>query len=363
MKKVLMVSCDGLGNGGVQSVMMNIIRSLSSNYSFDMLLFTKEIRHYDKEFLSYRGQIFRIPRYNGNNSIRKKIDYYIRGYALYFSVVKLLKEHGPYDIIHCNDESESGVIIKAAAMCGIPIRIVHTHVIYKKGNLFLAVINKHRRKLIDKYSTHKIGCSKEACESFFLNKNTYKIINNPYDEDKFYCVSYSKRTFFSLIQVGRINDLKNQLFSLEVAEKIKEKYPTFVLRIVGAPEGKYYNKIIEFIKKSNLSNNVELYPANSNLKELLFNSSAMIFPSKSEGFGIVLIEAQAMGLKCYASDVVPISTNCGGVTYISLSAGIDEWANKIIKDYETYHGSHNYYDVSAYTKKNVINEILMIYED
>ena len=31
MKKVLLVSCEGLGNGGVQSVMMSIVRNLNDN--------------------------------------------------------------------------------------------------------------------------------------------------------------------------------------------------------------------------------------------------------------------------------------------------------------------------------------------
>ena len=58
-----MVSCEGLGNGGVQAVMMNIIRNMHKEYLFDMLLFTSEKRHYDDEFLTYGGKIYRIPRY------------------------------------------------------------------------------------------------------------------------------------------------------------------------------------------------------------------------------------------------------------------------------------------------------------
>ena len=42
MKKVLLVSCEGLGKGGVQSVMMTIVRNLYRDYVFDALLFTDE---------------------------------------------------------------------------------------------------------------------------------------------------------------------------------------------------------------------------------------------------------------------------------------------------------------------------------
>lgn len=50
MKKVLMVSCEGLGNGSVQNVIMNIVRNLNNKYLIDMLLFTNDRRYYDDEF-------------------------------------------------------------------------------------------------------------------------------------------------------------------------------------------------------------------------------------------------------------------------------------------------------------------------
>ena len=43
-KRVLMVSCEGLGNGGVQAIMMGIVRNLYTECHFDMLLFTSEKR-------------------------------------------------------------------------------------------------------------------------------------------------------------------------------------------------------------------------------------------------------------------------------------------------------------------------------
>ena len=44
-KRVLLVSCEGLGNGGVQAIMMGIVRKLSDDFHFDMLLFTSEKRY------------------------------------------------------------------------------------------------------------------------------------------------------------------------------------------------------------------------------------------------------------------------------------------------------------------------------
>ena len=67
----------------------------------------------------------------------------------------------------------------------------------------------------------------------------------------------------------------------------------------------------------------------------------MMFPSYSEGFGIVLIEAQAMGVRCYASNTVPKATQCGGVRFLDLKDGEKVWAEEIIKEMnfqkENYH--------------------------
>ena len=49
-------------------------------------------------------------------------------------------------------------------------------------------------------------------------------------------------------------------------------------------------------------------------------------PSAFEGLGIVNIEAQAAGLNCLVSDVVPKETNCGGVNYMSLNNDLKDWA-------------------------------------
>src|SRR5690606_38514967 len=104
-KRILQVSVDGLGNGGTQNVIMGIVRNLSSEFDFDILLFTNEIRHYDEEFLRY-GRIFRIPKYERKNKLIKKIEHIIVSIKILICTYLILKRNGPYHAIHCHNELE-----------------------------------------------------------------------------------------------------------------------------------------------------------------------------------------------------------------------------------------------------------------
>lgn len=365
-KRVLLVSCEGLGNGGVQAIIMGIVRSLYKEFQFDILLFTSEKRFYDDEFEKYGGRIYRIPRYEGKNKIRKKLDYYVRGGSLYHKVVRLLEENGPFDVIHCNDEYESAVLVKAAHKVGIPIRIVHTHIISSSQNCLASLVNSYRKIIIEKYATKKIGCSKEACNSFYLNKDTAELINNFYDDERFNTnnsiKSNKKEKHLQIIQIGMFSENKNQLFTLDLLAEIKKKIQNCKLVLVGFGDGAYRKKMEDKITELDLSENVDLYPSDADTPSLLLDSFAHICPSIKEGFGIVLIEAQAMGTRCYASNSIPHITNCGGVIYMNLNQGAKFWADKIILDYNECDKVGVEFDTSSYSKSNVMALYKKIYE-
>ena len=359
-----MVSCDGLGHGGVQAVMMSIIRNLKKEYCFDMLLFTSDRRYYDDEFESYGGKIFRIPRYEGKASLRKKADSFIRGIPLYFKVLSLLKENGPYDVIHCHDELESSIILKAASDVGIPIRIAHTHIIHRDRNIIIDFLNVFRKKLIEKYATIKIACSKEASDAFYLFPSKAHIIYSPYDEVKFNIskAKVNKSKCFNILSVGNLCENKNQLYALAVLKHILNEIPNSKLILVGSDINNYKNILLNYIENNNLYNNVVFMPHNSNIPEIMSYTDIFLFPSKTEGFGIVLVEAQSMGIKCYASDTVPTDANCGGVTYISLNETAAFWANKISEDYRNQKCNRANYNVSHFSTSNIMQKYIKIYK-
>lgn len=358
--KILMVSCEGLGRGGVQAVMMNFVRNLSDLYCFDALLFTNEIRFYDEEFLSYGGRIIRIPHYNGKNQWRKKIDYYIRGIPLFFKIKNALKKNGPYHAIHCNNVYESALCLLAAKIVGVPVRISHSHTISHSSNAVAKLQNAFYARLVNKYSTQRIGCSRDACNALFGESVNSFVLNNPYDDSKFDPEKYENRTnaTYTLVQVGRFDNNKNQLFSLEVLRFLKEKKKDVLLKLVGFGETQFVNLLLEKAKNLDVINNIVVIDGTSaNIPMELSKSDAFILPSKKEGFGITLIEAQAMGLTCFVSDSVPKATNVGGCIYLPLNVGPEKWASKIL---ETPYQKRKY-DCSQFSSSRIVKQMALLY--
>lgn len=342
--KVLQVSCNGLGNGGVQSVIMNIVRALKNEIEFDILLFTDEIRHYDNEFEQY-GNIFRIPNYDGNSKFRKRIDYYIRFRRIMTGTMKILHEYGPYNAIHCHNFFESAICILAAKKTNVPVRIAHSHSVKSTASKWKIneIYNFLLRIIIKINSNVKVGCSKPASHFLFGNNRSAIVINNPIDLKKFNIENFDieKKEKIRFIHVGKFYEVKNQLFLLDVFKYIHFTLNNSELILIGSGEDEA--KIKKKIDDCQLNDSLRILPHDTDVPGVLASSDFMIFPSKFEGLPIALIEAQAMGVVCFASNRVPPEVNQGLCMFYDLSEGAETWADKII----------DYIDKNGTSKKTV----------
>ncbi|MEG1719119.1 MAG: glycosyltransferase, partial [Clostridia bacterium] len=98
-------------------------------------------------------------------------------------------------------------------------------------------------------------------------------------------------------------------------------------------DGDLKEKIIEKINSLKLNENVLLLGTRKDIAELLIASDIFLLPSLFEGLPFTLIEAQATGIKCVVSDMVPIDAKIlDNYEIVSLESTPSNFAKFIIKD-------------------------------
>lgn len=99
------------------------------------------------------------------------------------------------------------------------------------------------------------------------------------------------------ISVGRYDIVKGFDMLIDAWTIVAKRHPDWKLKIIGPGERKPY---LEQIKRLGLEQYVSCNGASNHIYDEMASSSFYILSSRSEGFGLVLIEAMAVGLPCVA---------------------------------------------------------------
>jgi len=135
-------------------------------------------------------------------------------------------------------------------------------------------------------------------------KETISIVPIGYDETIFKPTKekLSQNLPFKLISIGRLVTIKGHQFGVKAVKQLKDNGIQVKYTIVG--EGVEYKQLVKLIKKLKLEDAVNLVGAKSQLeiKKLLEEHHLFLMTStkdefnRQEAFGVVSLEAQAMGL-------------------------------------------------------------------
>ena len=96
------------------------------------------------------------------------------------------------------------------------------------------------------------------------------------------------------IAVRRLEKEKGFDYLIDAWKTVNKQHPDWLLNIYG--EGSLENNLSTQIKHSNLENCIYIKKAVSNIAEKYLESSVFILSSRNEGFGLVLMEAIALGI-------------------------------------------------------------------
>lgn len=137
----------------------------------------------------------------------------------------------------------------------------------------------------------------------------------------------------NIVCVSRLEPGKGQDLLIKAFKTISAKLPKAKLIIVG--EGDFATELEFLIKKYKLSNSVKLAGRVSDALQVMSEADLCVFPSvwPLEGFGLVTIEAMALGKAVVGFDHPPGNEIImDGVTgLLAVSGDVDDLAEKIIQ--------------------------------
>ena len=340
MINILIVS-NAFQNGGIANLFYNITKNCErEKYHFDYLNTLSLNQNLENEvFQKYKkmGSKRYIISSNNRNKVICTLQEIIKIHR--FFCEKSMK----YDCVHVNQCKYSMFVLLMAKIKKIPVRIIHAHTVPDpdektcwKSKIYNTIEIRANKIL----ATHRIGCSKQACEFLFGIKNrNFQVLYNGIDMKKFYRQNYEykklvkkydiNKNVYNFIFVGRFSEQKNPLYLLKVFKFILDKYPDACLRLVG--QGELESEMKKLIAQLDLNRQVQFFPHDSNVAELLMVSDYFIVPSKYEGLGIVFIESQAMELETFSSDRVPEEAQLGLMHRIELFDRPEDYAKEVIR--------------------------------
>lgn len=225
------------------------------------------------------------------------------------------------DIIHTNfyRDDIGGIIAKKYHK----VHIVHLREFGDKDYDCFSLFNNKIKYMLN-YTTKFIAIS-EAIRKYYIAlgipKNKIVRIYNGIENKKIKSHVNRNDNKYKILMLGNLTEEKGQmdiLMSLSLLEK--KEMNKFNVDFYGKSDEKYKSKILSFIEKNNLKNNVKIFDYIDNVYEKLKDYDIGLMCSQSEAFGRVTIEYMAAGLITIASNTGAnpeiISNNEDGFLYI-----------------------------------------------
>ena len=322
-------------DGGIEVWLLHLLRHIDRRrYPSDVLVLNTPGGALEQDFRALGCRVFYCPQPK---------PWSIRG-----RLAEILEDHGPYDILHSHVHHFGGVIVRAAAKLGIPVRIAHsrndTRIIERQASLLRQMYVRLMRQWIRAYATHRLTISVSAAEDLFgpdWQTQRCTVIHSGRDFSRFVpeMIRGEARRSLGLPldalvvgHVGRFHWRKNHRWIIEVADLLFRQEPRSRLILVGdgADEEAIRVRVVEL----GIADRVLFAGARDDVPRLMKNvMDVFLFPSHHEGLGVAVVEAQAAGLPCVIAEHLPseIDVVPGLIQRLSLSATAEDWAAAVLR--------------------------------
>ncbi len=338
LKKALEYRIGGGGDGVTRYILNNYERIDREKVHMDFVTGERDLS-FCEELIADGSKVYSLPASPFYHPIRYRRE-----------MKKLWEEK--YDIVHCHmSYFLNTVLFRQAKKHGVKV-ILHAHstqpdITDKRKRRIFTFLHRCCYRRASRYGDAFAACSAAAADWLFGNavpKEKIQIFHNAIDTEK-YIFDASVRTSvrkslgledaFVVGHIGRFTYQKNHAFLLDAFSCLYKKHPDAVLLLIGV--GDLEGEVRRQAALLGIEDAVRFLGLRDDVPELMQAMDVFALPSRFEGLGLVLIEAQAAGLRAVASTAVPPEAQVTELlTYLPLESGVQAWAEEIAKARDGY---------------------------
>lgn len=369
-----------LANGGAETMMKDYCLGFDrEKVDVTVLVMGERMKSANEEVLESFGQkiIYLGEQFYGTRVNLNPFQKLVRFVSRYFEFRKVIMEIRP-DVIHSH--LHVGLFFRFIPKQILKeTKLVYTvHNVFERyfsksiKNIFKFIEYKEVKRLVHKYSMKLVtlhdDMNKDMREQFATDDVV--TIENGIELERFSFSEQGRKrirqelkipeTAYVIGNVGRFHEQKNHELIVDIFENVSNLREDAYLLLVGKGENTR-QATIDKLKSKGLLERTIIIQDRKDIPDIMSAMDVFLFPSRWEGFGNVLIEAQSVGLHCVISDKVPRGTIVSDkVSVVGLNDSVKNWVDALNQNtvMEEPVG-----DISKYEIANSILRLQDIYTD
>lgn len=362
MKSIMFLCCN-FTFGGVEQYILNVIDNIDrSKYNISVMLPGNMVYDNENALYSRNVSVYKLAESKMSDKLKE-----------FQSIIQSEK----INIVHITLGYSAFAYAKAALKTKADKVIIHSHT-SQSGNENINLINKIARKIYFLYAnrficnqTVNLACSDLAAKYLFSKSTKVEIVWNGIDIDKFRNAQVDENFYnkygidknkINILTVGRMDVPKNPIFLIKVFNELVKINGNYNLVYVGS--GPLKDEVYQLEDSFNLKEHIIHIPHTNEVAKLMKCCDAFLLPSLYEGLGIVVIEAQASGLRCICSDKIPMLADCGNCKFIDLDISEKDWAKAVDEEIAQLNKAFfiDYEKLNKYSIKTTVKRLEQIYD-
>ena len=246
-----------------------------------------------------------------------------------------------YDVVHSHVHLFSGVILTLARLCGVRGRIAHLHTtvashgedsVQRRAQIAIC------RALLDRNATDIVavgeGTMRGAWNAAWPSDPRCQVIYNGIRSDRLASLPKVRADQPTIVNVGSIKPLKNQLRLVEIFKRFASQIPGARLQLIGKEVGDYGQLVRRAASDAGLGERIHLIGEVDEPLHWIARAHAMVLPSLWEGLPCAVLEACVTGTPAVVSDLPgtrEIAPHFPDVVIMSPSHDDEEWAKAVLR--------------------------------